>query len=727
MSRRYRLPLVLVVLLTVLFVFAMASSAVPAQLHEYNQIGASADIFVQDEILVKFKPAVKNEEIDKINRGLGIAESHRTYSGVFRLKVPENKINEMIEIFNRLPMVEYAEPNYIAHAFMAPNDPLYQYQWHMGNIQAESAWEIQTGNSSVVVAVVDTGVAYENYGSFMLAPDLADTNFVPGYDFVNNDSHPNDDDSHGTHVTGTIAQSTNNNTGTAGLAFNAAIMPVKVLNAEGTGTYEAIASGIKWAADNGADVINLSLGGGVDSPTMSDAVRYAYLKGVTIVAAAGNNGISRVSYPAAYDAYVIAVGATRYDNTRSKYSNYGSALDLVAPGGDVNVDQNGDGYGDGVLQNTFNPDTKNPGEFSYWFFQGTSMAAPHVSGVAALLISNGVTGPDEVRNVLQTTAKDLGTTGRDNYYGYGLVDAYAALSYAQPPPANNAPVANNDSYSINEDTALNVASPGVLANDTDSDFDTLSAVLVSGPGHGSLTLNSNGSFSYTPVVNYSGADSFTYRAFDGKAYSNPAAVSITVNAVNDAPVAVGDSYTTDEDTPLSVGVPGVLVNDTDVDGDALSAVLVSGPGHGALSLNADGSFNYMPAAGYSGDDAFSYKANDGSLDSNAVAVKITVNEVIVTPVDIEAPTWPAGSTISALIVTKNSVTLKWDAAADNVGIASYKIYQTGYASKTYNVTGSTLQYKVTGLKSKKTYTFGVEAYDAAGNSAYGPSVTVTTP
>lgn len=726
MSHRYRFPLVLVFLLAALFVFAMASSAVPAQLHEYKQAGHSGDIFVQDEILVKFKPTVKNEEIDKINHGLGIAEAHRTYSGVFRLKVPENKLDEMIKTYNKLPAVEYAERNYIAHTFMVPNDSLYKYQWHMGRIEAESAWDRQTGSPAVVVAVVDTGVAYENYGKYVMAPDLANTVFVAGFDYVNNDSHPNDDNSHGTHVAGTIAQSTNNGTGTAGVAFNAAIMPVKVLNKSGSGTYDAIASGIKFAADNGADVINLSLGGASGSSTLEDALRYAYGKGVTIIAAAGNDGTGSISYPAAYDAYVIAVGATRYDNTLSSYSNYGSALDLVAPGGDVNVDQNGDGYGDGVLQNTFNPTSKNTGDFGYWFFQGTSMATPHVSGVAALLISNGVTGPDEVRSVLQSTAKDLGTTGRDNYYGYGLADAYAALTYAQP-PANNAPVANNDSYSINEDTSLNAADPGVLANDTDADGDTLSAELVSGPGHGSLTLNSNGSFSYTPAVNYSGADSFTYRAHDGKAYSNPAAVSITVNAVNDAPVAMGDSYTTDEDTPLSVGVPGVLGNDTDVDGDALSAVLVSGPSHGALSLNAGGSFNYTPAAGYSGDDAFSYKANDGSLDSNAVTVVITVNEVIVTPVDTEDPAWPAGSMISALIVTKNSVTLKWDAAADNVGIASYKIYQTGYVSKTYNVTGSTLQYKVTGLKSKKTYTFGVEAYDAAGNSTYGPSVTITTP
>jgi VCBS repeat-containing protein len=194
---------------------------------------------------------------------------------------------------------------------------------------------------------------------------------------------------------------------------------------------------------------------------------------------------------------------------------------------------------------------------------------------------------------------------------------------------NNPPVAADDaSYSVNEDNTLTVAAPGVLGNDSDPDGDTLTAVLVSGPSHGTLTLNSDGSFTYTPAENFFGTDSFTYQAYDGVAYSNVATVTITVSSVNDAPVAEDDSYHTDEDTPLVVTASGVLGNDSDVEGDPLTAVLVSGPSHGTLTLNPNGSFTYTPAGDYYGSDSFKYKARDSSgAESNEATVTITVNPV----------------------------------------------------------------------------------------------------
>lgn len=345
-----------------------------------------------------------------------------------KIKLPENlTVPQALKILKQNPQIEIAEPNYYAWAFFVPNDPYYKYQWHFPKINLEPAWDISQGKD-VVVAVIDTGIAYENQGRFKKAPDLDQTSFVPGYDFVGDDPHPNDDNGHGTHVAGTIAQSTNNSLGVVGVAFKAFLMPIKVLDKYGRGTYADVAKGIYWAADHGANIINLSLGGDFPSQILEQAVKYAYEKGVSIIAASGNSGKTQVSYPAAYDDYVIAVGATRFDNTKASYSNWGPSLDLVAPGGDLTRDQNNDGFADGVLQQTF---SWSPRRFSYYFFQGTSMASPHVAGVAALVEALGIKEPAQVRKILQDSAQDLGQTGWDPQYGWGLVDAREALKQAQ--------------------------------------------------------------------------------------------------------------------------------------------------------------------------------------------------------------------------------------------------------------------------------------------------------
>jgi len=411
--------------------------------------------YVPGEILVKFNPGVSEEKIKSINAGHGTQVTYTSPYAKFKiLKIPTTKtVEEMVEIYSKNPNVEYAVPNAIAYAFMAPNDPYYDpYQWNFmkfedgvgGGINLEPAWDISTGEG-VIVAVLDTGVAYEDYSIYKKAPDLANTNFVSGYDFVNNDAHPNDDNSHGTHVAGTIAQSTNNNYGVAGVAYDCSIMPVKILNKQGSGTLQQIVDGIYFATNNNADVISMSLGfppGYYPGQNLDDALNYSYNNGVTLVAASGNDATGTVSYPAAYEK-CIAVGATRYDGNRAPYSNYGDALDIMAPGGDLSLDQNGDGYNDGILQNTFDPNTKKTKDFSFWFFTGTSMATPHVSGVAALLIAEGANGPDHVRAAIQNTAIDLGTSDWDPEYGYGLVNATAALEYITPTSdENNLPVAD---------------------------------------------------------------------------------------------------------------------------------------------------------------------------------------------------------------------------------------------------------------------------------------------
>jgi VCBS repeat-containing protein len=219
-----------------------------------------------------------------------------------------------------------------------------------------------------------------------------------------------------------------------------------------------------------------------------------------------------------------------------------------------------------------------------------------------------------------------GGTTEDNGYGHTGGRYYATTS------GNNAPQANNDSYVTQVNVPKSVAAPGLLGNDSDPDDDPLTAVLVAGPANGTLELQADGSFLYTPDTGYIGSDNFTYQASDGDKVSNVAIVAMTVEGANSAPSAANDQYTTDEDEPLSITAPGVLDNDLDPEGNPLTAVLVSGPTHGQLTLNSDGSFTYTPDANYHGSDSFTYHNNDGFLDSNEATVTLTIESVNDAPI-----------------------------------------------------------------------------------------------
>ncbi len=293
----------------------------------------------------------------------------------------------------------------------APNDPLYDKQWNLHSIGLEAGWT-DTKGSGTTVAVIDTGITQ--------VTDLKQTKFVPGYDFVNDRETALDDNGHGTHVAGTIAQSTNNEYGVAGIAYEANLMPLKVLSASGGGEVADIAEAIRFAADHGADVINMSLGGGGESQVMEDAIDYAHRKGVVIIAAAGNSGQNAASYPARYP-HVVGVAALDATGQKAAYSNFGAGVDLSAPGGALSDDNTAGG----ILQQTIDPQ----GGEVFAAYQGTSMAAPHVAGVAALVKAAGVKAPEDVAKVLKQSARQVEDDAL-NHFGAGKLDAAAAVKLA---------------------------------------------------------------------------------------------------------------------------------------------------------------------------------------------------------------------------------------------------------------------------------------------------------
>lgn len=340
--------------------------------------------------------------------------------------VPEKAVNAL----EKNPSVEYVEKDKKVH-IIGETLP-----WGVDRIDAEVAWGgsedalsvTENAGTGVDVAVIDTGIDYTH-------PDL-DDRYAKGYDFYNGDSDPLDDHGHGTHVSGIIAAE-DNTEGVIGTAPKVNILAAKVLGEDGSGYTSDVAAGIDWAVNNGAEVISMSLGGDGTS-TLKESCDNAYAEGVLLVAAAGNDGIAPVSYPARYDS-VVAVSATNDNDNLASFSNYGTDIELAAPG--VDIYSTMPTY-DAYLTSGGPPWTRYSKDYDY--LSGTSMACPHVSGTAALVFASGVTDSnsdgnvnDEIRGILQDTAEDLGEDGWDQYYGYGLVDAEAAASTVEDttPPA----------------------------------------------------------------------------------------------------------------------------------------------------------------------------------------------------------------------------------------------------------------------------------------------------
>lgn len=358
--------------------------------------------FVPDEILVKFRADVSvSPQVFARSIGATVGGSVDAI-GVHVFRIPAGTVERMVQVLGRHPLVEYAEPNGIAHAVETPDDPLYDRQWAWPKVSAPAAWDLTTGSdTNTKCAIVDTGVGpHED----LPAPSAQ-------RDFVNNDNDASDDNGHGTHVAGTVGARTNNALGVAGANWTVSLIAVKVLSDSGSGTYAAVANGITWAADQGATCINISLGGYWPSNTLKNAVNYAWNKGAVLACAAGNDGMNWKLYPAAYDR-CIAVAASDRNDTKAWFSNYGANwVDVVAPGVDIvsTVPSN-----------------------SYEGWAGTSMATPHVTGLAGLvraraLARGACASASCVRSRIEQNTDTVPGVG--TYYKYGRVNYFKAVNF----------------------------------------------------------------------------------------------------------------------------------------------------------------------------------------------------------------------------------------------------------------------------------------------------------
>jgi serine protease len=443
--------------------------------------------FASDHIVVKVDESTSEEELRMLAGSIGGREVTRPSFADFYYVALNDGVDPMnaAQALSDKAGVVYAEADPKRYPLFVPNDPAYPLQWHLQKLGMEQAWDINAGaGSDIVVAVLDAGVAFADVTiqypagtiPFAQAPDLNGTHFVHPYNFIWDDEYPVDLDGHGTHVTGTIAQRTNNGSGAAGMAFNVSVMPVKVvlgddnplLNCGRSGgctldeflglrilPYGAstIARGIRYAVDNGAKVINMSLGGPAATAAEREALQYAVDHGVFVAIAAGNSAEdgNPVLYPARFAQDiegVVAVGAVDFNFKRASYSEIQSYVEVAAPGGDSAADANGDGEPDGIFQQTIDPvglneyfayvKSPHPRPFNRKWppdlrgttvlpYQGTSMASPHVAGLAALLMSQGLTSPRVIEAAMKRFATDVAPAGRDDETGCGVINPRATL------------------------------------------------------------------------------------------------------------------------------------------------------------------------------------------------------------------------------------------------------------------------------------------------------------
>ncbi len=638
--------------------------------------------FVPQRLLVKLKPEFEKGRASALAAEQGASiEGEIGDIGIKLIRLPNGVSEEaMARIFSSKPEVEFAELDYLNPPDMIPNDSYYSNQWHLPAISAPEAWGITAGSSGVIIAILDTGVDPSH-------PDLS-AKLIPGWNFYDNNSDTRDVYGHGTATAGTAAASGNNGIGVASVAMNCLIMPVRISDPSGWATDSAIATGLNWAANQGARVANISYAVSGHS-AVSSAAQYFQKKGGIVAVSAGNDGT--VS-SAADDPYVLTVSATDSSDAVTSWSNKGSNIDLAAPGNGIYTTSRGSTYGS---------------------HSGTSFAAPIVAGTAALVISAnpGLSG-SQVQDILKDTADDLSSSGWDESYGWGRVNVgravIAALSVipTNPPtvsitsPASGSTVSGTISVSVSASSSVGIASVSLavdgslVATDTTSPF----------------------TFSWNTAASSNAGHTLKATVMDTAGNASSASISVTVNntATPDPPV-VSISLPTSSST-----VSGIVT---------VQVSAASGTGISSVALTVDGAllatdtsspyiFQWATSSWINGTHNLVATAADKAGNKGSASIAVMVNNIAdITPPTIAITSPKSGSAVSGNVWISVNV-------SDDAGIAKVQLYVDGFLKATSTSAPFTTKWSTNGKVAKGAHTLQCKAYDAAGNIGSSQTITV---
>jgi hypothetical protein len=634
-----------------------------------------------DHILVQHRVGanVGDDQQSLAARGARLL-SHHAGSRISVLSVDPSVRDQMIQDLEASGQFTFVEPDYLAVPLLVPNDPNYSQQWHLQTIQAPSAWDVTTGSTTVPIAMIDSGVDPTH-------PDLA-SKLIPGWSFLTGTADTHDVLGHGTETAGTAAAIGNNAAGVAGVAWQNPIMPLVVLNSSDWATYSDIANAIMYAADHGVRIVNISIGGTSSSSTMQTAVNYGWNKGTVVFAAAGNYSSSTPIYPAGCT-NVVAVGATDSNDLLASFSNFGTYVDLTAPGVNIVTTTAGGGYG-GV--------------------SGTSFSSPIAAGVAALVLSrNPSLSAQQLVTLLEQNSDDLGALGYDPIFGWGRVNASRAVVAAGggtlPPPT----------VTISTPAPSSILRAVVIVQGNATAPTNLSSVELWVDGaKTSTTTAASFSFNWDTTAATNGPHTLTVKAYEPSGVTGQASVNVSVTNYTPTPPTVAIA------TPANASTVAGLVP---VQGSATGTVAVV-----SIQLVVDGtpsatassspfSFNWNSSLASNGNHTLTVKASDAAGNVGQALTTVTVsNQTDTTPPTVSITSPVDGETIwGGTTVTA--------AAWDDVGVTQVSLYIDGVLYGTDSSAPYTFTFNAKKL-SRGTHTLTAKARDAAGNVATSAAVTV---